>query len=185
MIPTRAERSRAAERLSHSHNFCSAFGFLTVANIKVEVVFGMSPLRRSPSQCLQDPELPQSRALEPGGWFWSIVLNADPTFRLHMKTMKLYWYRAHSWEHWGRGGDAVHIPTQLTFNWVCWNREPIRKNVTFRKLWNGWIATVLTSSKVLSKSNLFIIWKLPVLMVVWGSGNWNINSILIVIWLLF
>lgn len=37
MIPTRAERGGAARRRSHSHSFCSAFGFLTVANIKVEV----------------------------------------------------------------------------------------------------------------------------------------------------
>lgn len=37
MIPSRSERSDAAKRLSHGHSFCSAFGFLTVVSIKVEV----------------------------------------------------------------------------------------------------------------------------------------------------
>ena len=46
-----------------------------------------------------------------------IVMNADPTFRLRMKNKEALWVLGSFIR--GRGGDAVHIPTQLTFNWVC------------------------------------------------------------------
>lgn len=76
----------------------------------------------------------------------------------------------------GRSGDIVHIPTQLTFYWFCWNREPIRKNMTFTKFWNSRIVTVFTSFKVPFK----VIYNLEAACPDHSMGKWkpeyNLNS---------
>ena len=69
------------------------------------------------SLCCKDSELPQERALELGGWFLLIGMNADPTFRIHMENNKalliLQSFLGTKRMGWGRSSHTNPINFQL------------------------------------------------------------------------